>query len=170
MVITKDDLPGVLLGLDLQDIYGIGKRMEQRLHRASIVNVEQLWNATPHRLRRVWGGVNGLLFHQMLHGVDIQPPTSRYSKSIGHQHVLVPDLRTKKGAHDFAQHLLTKAAERLRRASTCPGSAISAAGGMKPIFMRRAIPDSCSPASSGLLGAGNCRDYGPLGVPYSFHS
>ena len=51
----------------------------------------------------------------MLHGLDIQPPTSRFSKSIGHQHVLEPDLRTKKGAHDFAQHLLTKAAERLRR-------------------------------------------------------
>jgi impB/mucB/samB family protein len=59
--------------------------------------------------------MNGVLFHQMLHGVDIQPPSSRFSKSIGHQHVLEPDLRTKKGAHDFAQHLLTKAAERLRR-------------------------------------------------------
>jgi hypothetical protein len=51
----------------------------------------------------------------MLHGVDIQPPSSRFSKSIGHQHVLEPDLRTSKGAHNFAQHLLTKAAERLRR-------------------------------------------------------
>jgi hypothetical protein len=51
----------------------------------------------------------------MLHGVDIQPPSSRFSKSIGHQHLLEPDLRTKKGAHDFAQHLLTNAAERLRR-------------------------------------------------------
>jgi DNA polymerase-4 len=115
VVITKDDLPAILLGLNLQDIYGVGPRMEQRLHRAGIINVEQLWKATPFQLRRVWGGVNGLLFHQMLHGVDIQPPTSRYSKSIGHQHVLEPDLRTKKGAHDFAQHLLTKAAERLRR-------------------------------------------------------
>ena len=51
----------------------------------------------------------------MLHGVDIQPPSSRFSKSIGHQHVLEPDLRTKEGAHNFAQHLLTKSAERLRR-------------------------------------------------------
>jgi DNA polymerase-4 len=115
VVITKHDLPRILLGLELQDIYGIGARMEHRLHRAGIVNVEQLWNATPFQLRRVWGGVNGLLFHQMLHGVDIQPPSSRYSKSIGHQHVLEPELRTRKGAHDFAQHLLTKAAERLRR-------------------------------------------------------
>jgi DNA polymerase IV len=115
IVITHDTLPDVLLGLELQEIYGIGARMEQRLHRAGILTVAQLWNATPYQLRRVWGGINGLLFHQMLHGVDIQPPSSRYSKSIGHQHVLEPELRTKKGAHDFAQHLLTKAAERLRR-------------------------------------------------------
>jgi DNA polymerase-4 len=115
VVITHDKLPDVLLGLELQDIYGMGPRMEQRLHRAGIMTVAQLWNATPFQLRRVWGGINGVLFHQMLHGVDIQPPTSRFSKSIGHQHVLEPELRTKKGAHDFAQHLLTKAAERLRR-------------------------------------------------------
>jgi DNA polymerase IV len=36
-------------------------------------------------------------------------------KSIGHQHVLEPELRTNDGARNFAQHLLTKAAERLRR-------------------------------------------------------
>ena len=118
VVITAGDLPEVLLGLELQEIYGIGARMEQRLHRAGILTVAQLWKATPHQLRRVWGGINGVLFDQMLHGVDIQPPSSRFSKSIGHQHVLEPELRTNKGAHDFAQHLLTKAAERLRRGGT----------------------------------------------------
>ena len=115
VVITTDNLPEVLLALELPEIYGIGERMEQRLHCAGIFTVAELWQATPLRLRRVWGGINGLLFHQMLHGVDIQPPSSRYSKSIGHQHVLEPELRTNKGAHNFAQHLLTKAAERLRR-------------------------------------------------------
>jgi DNA polymerase IV len=34
---------------------------------------------------------------------------------MGHQHVLEPELRTSEGAANFAQHLLTKAAERLRR-------------------------------------------------------
>ena len=115
VVITKDNLPEVLLRLDLQEICGIGKRMEERLNRAGIFTVAELWQASPFQLRRVWGGINGLLFHQMLHGVDIQPPSSRFSKSIGHQHVLEPELRTAKGAHDFALHLLTKAAERLRR-------------------------------------------------------
>lgn len=51
----------------------------------------------------------------MLHGVDIQPPSSRFAKSMGHQHVLEPELRTREGAGEFARHLLTKAAERLRR-------------------------------------------------------
>ena len=99
----------------LQEIYGIGKRMEQRLNRAGIFTVAELWKASPFQLRRVWGGINGLLFHQMLHGVDIQPPSSRFAKSIGHQHVLEPELRSNKGAGNFAQHLLAKAAERLRR-------------------------------------------------------
>jgi DNA polymerase-4 len=115
VVITSDNLPDVLLDLELQEIYGIGARMEQRLNRAGIFTVAQLWQATPFQLRRVWGGINGLLFHQMLHGVDIQPPSSRFSKSIGHQHVLEPELRTSDSARNFAQHLLTKAAERLRR-------------------------------------------------------
>ena len=98
VVITHDNLPEVLLGLELQDIYGIGKRMEERLHRAGIFTVAELWQASPMRLRRVWGGINGLLFHQMLHGVDIQPPSSRFAKSMGHQHVLEPELRTREGA------------------------------------------------------------------------
>jgi DNA polymerase-4 len=115
VVITHENLPDVLLRLKLQDVYGIGARMEERLNRAGISTVAQLWEATPLRLRRVWGGINGLLFHQMLHGVDIRPPSSRFAKSIGHQHVLEPELRTTEGAQSFARHLLIKAAERLRR-------------------------------------------------------
>ena len=89
-VITHENLPGVLLGLELQDVYGIGKRMERRLNRAGIFTVEELWQVSSARLRRVWGGINGVPFHQMLHGVDIQPPSSPFAKSIGHQHVLEP--------------------------------------------------------------------------------
>ena len=81
VVITKDDLPDICSASSCRDICGIGERMEQRLHRAGIANVEQLWNATPFQLRRVWGGINGLLFHQMLHGVDIQPPPPAIRKA-----------------------------------------------------------------------------------------
>jgi len=54
VVITHDVLPDILLRLKLQDVYGIGARMEERLNRAGISTVAQLWEATPHRLRRVW--------------------------------------------------------------------------------------------------------------------
>jgi DNA polymerase-4 len=114
VVITKDNLPDVLLHLELQEIYGIGARMEERLNRAGIFTVADLWQASSLRLRQVWGGINGVLFYQLLHGADLQPPSSRFSHSLGHQHVLEPELRTTGGARQFAHHLLTKAAERLR--------------------------------------------------------
>jgi hypothetical protein len=57
--------------------------------------------------------VNGVLFHQILHGADIQPSSSPFAKSLGQQHVLEPELRTTAGAK-VPHHLLTKAAERLR--------------------------------------------------------
>jgi DNA polymerase-4 len=114
VVITKDNLPDVLLHLKLQDIYGIGPRMEARLNGAGIMTVADLWNASSLRLRQIWGGINGVLFHQMLHGADLQPPSSPFARSLGHQHVLEPELRTADGARQFSQHLLGKAAERLR--------------------------------------------------------
>jgi DNA polymerase-4 len=51
----------------------------------------------------------------MLHGVDFLPPPPLHAKTMGHQHVLEPALRTPEGAGQFARHLLTKSAERLRR-------------------------------------------------------
>jgi DNA polymerase IV len=156
VVITHDNLPDILLGLELQDVYGIGARMEERLNRTGISTVAQLWEATPRRLRLVWGGINGLLFHQMLHGVDIQPPSSRFAKSMGHQHVLEPELRKIKGAQNFARHLLTKAAERLRRGDYycrrlglhLSWGADLGSCGAKPISPRPATRAFCSNAST----------------------
>jgi len=114
VVLTPENLPDAILHLRLRDIYGIGRRMEERLNRAGIRSVADLWNAPSHRLRQIWGGIHGLLYYQMLHGVDIQPPSSSRTKSMSHQHVLEPELRNRAGAKNFSHHLLTKAAERLR--------------------------------------------------------
>ena len=114
VVITKNDLPDILHRLKLTDIYGIATRMEHRLNQAGIGTVSELMRASRNQLRRVWGGVYGVLYYELLHGADLQFPSSEHSKSIGHQHVLEPELRTIDGARQFAQHLLAKAAERLR--------------------------------------------------------
>jgi DNA polymerase-4 len=115
VVVTNDVLPGVFSTMKLRSIYGIGPRMEQRFNQAGIFSFMDLWNTPSSQMRRIWGGIHGVLFYEMLHGADLQPPSSVHSKSMGHQHVLEPELRTLKGAKNFAHHLLAKAAERLRR-------------------------------------------------------
>ncbi len=114
VVITKSALPDILHRLDLTDIYGIGTRMEHRLNQAGIGTVADLLRAPRSQLRQAWGGIYGVLYYELLHGADLQFPASAHSKSMGHQHVLEPQLRTLDGARQFSQHLLAKAAERLR--------------------------------------------------------
>jgi DNA polymerase-4 len=114
VVITKIDLPEILHRLKLTDIYGIGTRMERRLNMAGIGTVAELMAASRQKLRQAWGGIYGVLYYELLHGADLQFPSSPHSHSISHQHVLEPELRTIEGAKQFSQHLLAKAAERLR--------------------------------------------------------
>jgi len=115
VTITKNDLPHILHWLKLIDICGIGSRMEQRLNMAGIGSVADLMAAPRMKLRQVWGGIYGVLYYELLHGADLQFPSSPETHSISHQHVLEPELRTPDGARQFSQHLLAKAAERLRR-------------------------------------------------------
>ncbi len=114
VTITKTDLPHALHRLDLSDIYGIGCRIEARLNMAGIATTEELMKAPRGVLRRVWGGVTGVLYHELLRGADLQFPSSPETHSISHQHVLEPELRTPQGARRFSRYLLGKAAERLR--------------------------------------------------------
>lgn len=115
VVITKNDLPQALYKLKLMEICGIGRQMEKRLNRAGIWTVEQLMAAPRGQMRGIWGGMHGVLFHELLKGADLQLPSSGHTKSMSHQHVLEPKLRSMQGAMDFSYHLLDKAAERLRR-------------------------------------------------------
>ena len=137
VVITHDDLPEIYSASNCRRSTASANAWSSACTPPGIFTVAELWQASPMRLRRVWGGINGLLFHQMLHGVDIQPPSSRFAKSMGHQHVLEFELRTNDGAANFARHLLTKAAERLRcgdyycRRLGLHGPAILAVGGMR---------------------------------------
>lgn len=114
VVIRRRDLPEILYPLALRDLYGIGRGMERRLRGFGITSVEALMQVPRARLRQVWGGVQGVLYYELLHGADLQPPSSPETHSISHQHVLEPELRTMAGAREFSRHLAAKAAERLR--------------------------------------------------------
>jgi DNA polymerase-4 len=115
VVLRQEELPGRLLELELRDLCGIGRRMEPRLHACGIRTVEDLWEADRETLHRAWGGVGGDRFWHGLHGgvtEDDAPPAHR---TIGHSHVLAPEMRTPPAAGVVARRLLLKAASRLRR-------------------------------------------------------
>ncbi|MBI1216086.1 MAG: impB/mucB/samB family protein [Alphaproteobacteria bacterium] len=107
-------LPVKLYGLQLRDLPGIGANMEKRLNAAGIRTVETLFHYPPKHLRAVWGSIWGEKMWYMLRGYDLkQEETAR--RSIGHSHVLPPELRPPEKAHDVARRLTMKCAARLRR-------------------------------------------------------
>lgn len=121
VVIRPEDLPQRLYGLRLGDLNGIGRAMEQRLDRLGIHSVEQLCNARKGLLRRAWNGIEGERYYAKLRGeVVAVAPTQR--SSVGHSHVLAPELRDPDSALAVLHRLLHKAAMRLRHYGCCAGS------------------------------------------------
>ena len=112
-VIEQHEIPERLYGLKLSDINGIGRRMEQRLMACGITTVAELYAAPRDVLRTVWGGVAGADMYDKLRG-QWYGPRETVSRSLGHSHVLPPDLRTPAGAFAVLNRLTQKAAMRLR--------------------------------------------------------
>jgi DNA polymerase-4 len=112
-VIHAEDLPEILFPLKLTDLNGVASAMLERLQRHGIHTVEALCRASRDDLRRVWGGVEGERYHDRLRGLEVSlPPTRR--GSLGHSHVLPPQLRYEGGAYAVLSKLTQKAALRLR--------------------------------------------------------
>ena len=119
-VIRQAELPERLYGLKLGDLNGIGRAMEHRLNQLGIHSVEQLCAADKDSLRRAWNGVEGERFYAKLRGEAIVPgPTQR--ATVGHSHVLAPDMRDPVSALAVLYRLLHKAAMRMRHYSYCAG-------------------------------------------------
>jgi DNA polymerase-4 len=134
-VIRLSQLPANLYGLKPAALPGIGRRMNQRLERHGIFTMKQLCGLSSEQMRSLWGSVVGERFWHWLRGADLEegvvdsqkgdPEKSdlekselrknESQKSLGHQHVLPPELRSMEGANGVGQKLLHKAAVRLRR-------------------------------------------------------
>jgi len=113
-MIRKEDLPHALQSLKLRAFPGIGPRMERRLSEHGILSVHELLKLTSREMESLWGGVIGARFYQWLRGEDVELKETVH-RSLGHQHVLEPDLRHSAGAWAVAKKLLVKAAVRLRK-------------------------------------------------------
>ncbi|MDE1151629.1 MAG: impB/mucB/samB family protein [Micavibrio sp.] len=114
VTLFPEDLPGRLLDLKLRDLPGIGYNMEKRLNIAGIWDVATLFNYAPRHLRAVWGSIWGEKMWYYLRGYDI-PEVETTRSSIGHSHVLAPELRPPEEAFQVARRLTMKCAARLRR-------------------------------------------------------
>jgi len=113
-VLMLDNLESKLLNLKLRDLPGIGSNVEARLNRAGVYDMQALLSLQPKHLRSIWGNLWGEKMYYYLRGYDI--PDSETSRStIGHSHVLSPEMRPPDKAWIIAKRLTNKAAARLRR-------------------------------------------------------
>jgi DNA polymerase-4 len=113
-VLQPEQLPDILYPLALRDLSGIGGQMEIRLNEQGIHTMRELCELTREEMHTIWGGVSGDRYYQWLRGEDVELPPTQH-RSLGHQHVLEPEMRTRDGVWTVAKKLLAKAAVRLRK-------------------------------------------------------
>jgi DNA polymerase-4 len=114
VVLQAADLPQKLFSLKLRDLPGIGANIERRIRIAGITDLPGLFALDQRQLRKIWGSVWGEKVWYLLRGMELlEEATIR--RSIGHSHVLAPELRDPIKAKDVARRLTLKAAGRLRR-------------------------------------------------------
>lgn len=113
-ILQPGNMQDRLLELKLRDLPGIGPNMEQRLYRAGIYDMQKLFSMQPKHMRAVWGSLWGEKMWYYLRGYEI-PDQETTRSSIGHSHVLAPEMRPPAQAYNVARRLTMKAAARLRR-------------------------------------------------------
>lgn len=115
VVLEEHDVPKKILHLPLRALNGIGRNMEVRLNEHRIMTMADLYRQTSAQLRTVWGGVGGERFYAKLRGQEVEEIQNEMG-SIGHSHVLAPELRNTADASAVLHRLTQKAAMRLRKA------------------------------------------------------
>ncbi|UWZ85022.1 DNA polymerase Y family protein [Occallatibacter riparius] len=144
VALPKDILPEALARLTLRDLPGIGAKTEKRLNDKGITTMAQLMALDADQSGQLWGSVWGTRLWHWLRGEDFEMSETDHLKSISHQHVLSPDMRTRDQAWAVAHKLLHKAAMRLR-SNHLWASAVGLAVGFS---VPRASDGSPTPVSS----------------------
>ncbi len=122
VALPLDILPRALRQLELRDLPGIGARTETRLNQQGIRTMDDLLALGSEQAGELWGSVWGERLWHWLRGEDFDMAETEHLKSISHQHVLAPEMRTPEKAWAVAHKLLHKAAMRLRAAGLWAGS------------------------------------------------
>src|SRR5690625_5193184 len=92
-VLRKRDLPTKLWPLDIEEMYRVGEKTDEKLRKIHIHNIGDLVDANHFQLKRMLG-INGERIQQRAKGIDTSPvdPDSIYDfKSIGNSETLRED-------------------------------------------------------------------------------
>lgn len=114
VALTLDILPEALRRLALRNLPGVGARTEKRLNEKGIRTMDELLALNCEQAGELWGSVWGERLWHWLRGEDFGMSETDHLKSISHQHVLAPEMRSPEKAWAVAHKLLHKAAMRLR--------------------------------------------------------
>lgn len=115
IALTPDILRGAVEQLELRDLPGVGARTEKRLNAKGITTMSQLMELNREQAGELWGSVWGERLWHWLRGEDFNEPETEIAKSMGHQHMLAPEMRTPERSWAVAHKLLHKAAMRMRK-------------------------------------------------------
>ena len=121
-VLHPEQLPGNLFSLAVNDFPGIGPRMTKRFLRAGVSTVPDLVKLSLKQMSEVWGSrILGERWYHLLRGDDVAEKRT-VRRTLGHEHVLPPELRSIDGAYAVLVRLTHKAAARLRSIAYYAGS------------------------------------------------
>ncbi len=160
VALPLDILPYALRQLTLRDLPGIGARTEKRLNEQGIRTMDDLMARNCEQAGQLWGSVLGERLWHWLQGEDFDMSETEHLKSLSHQHVLAPEMRTEEKAWAVAHKLLHKAAMRLRAGGLWAGSIGLAIGfavprGDKTPVSRYGVPTR---GWKGEIHLNECRD------------
>jgi DNA polymerase-4 len=160
VALTLDILPDALTRLTLRDLPGIGARTEKRLNEKGIRTMAELLALNCEQAGELWGSVWGERLWHWLRGEDFDVLETDHLKSISHQHVLAPEMRTPEKAWAVAHKLLHKAAMRLRSHGLWASSIGLAVGYAAPRGETKAISNFGVPTRGwhGELKLSECQD------------
>ena len=111
--ITLENLEEIYGKMQLRDLTGINYQMEKRFNAANIYTPLDFFHTPMSDLSRHFG-ILGKAWYYRLRGCEIDE-ISRPTQSIGHSHVLPPELRNRSGAKKTIFKLIEKTGYRLRK-------------------------------------------------------
>lgn len=116
-VLHPEEVPGVIWPLPVEELYGVGRKMAQKLYSMGIKTIGDLAGIPVEFLESSFG-VIGRQLHLWANGIDdspVNPEFSKGEKSIGHSITLPKDINTFEEAKAVLLSLSEQVGRRVRR-------------------------------------------------------